>query len=231
MADGIQENLDTEGVVVLVNPLADRDGDAPRLRRGRGGLRGARYPGRAVGRARAWTRDDVRARIAAQLPLEERSRAADVLLDNEGTLDELRARGRRALARTAPTGPPLPSERRRYPSAVRFRAVFFDAGETLVHPSPSFPELFSRVIVRRGGHPREPVAVSDASVAVFPAFGGRRRDGELWTTSPERSAPVLEGRVRADARDARPARRRWAAGLAVRDVHRPGELRAVRRRP
>ena len=33
---------------------------------------------------------DVRARIAAQLPLAERAQAADVLIDNEGTLDELR---------------------------------------------------------------------------------------------------------------------------------------------
>jgi dephospho-CoA kinase len=34
---------------------------------------------------------DVRARIAAQLPLDERARMADVLLDNEGTLEELEA--------------------------------------------------------------------------------------------------------------------------------------------
>ena len=39
--------------------------------------------------ARGMAEDDVRARIAAQLPLEERSRAADVLLDNEGSLEDL----------------------------------------------------------------------------------------------------------------------------------------------
>ena len=39
--------------------------------------------------ARGMAEDDVRARIAAQLPLEERSRAADVLLDNEGTIEDL----------------------------------------------------------------------------------------------------------------------------------------------
>jgi dephospho-CoA kinase len=35
--------------------------------------------------------EDARARIAAQLPLDERARHADVLLDNEGSIDELRA--------------------------------------------------------------------------------------------------------------------------------------------
>jgi dephospho-CoA kinase len=34
---------------------------------------------------------DVRARLAAQLPIEERARAADVLLDNEDTLERLEA--------------------------------------------------------------------------------------------------------------------------------------------
>jgi dephospho-CoA kinase len=32
---------------------------------------------------------DARARLAAQLPLEEKARSADVLLDNDGTLEEL----------------------------------------------------------------------------------------------------------------------------------------------
>jgi dephospho-CoA kinase len=35
--------------------------------------------------------DDVRARFAAQLPIDERAALADVLLDNEGTLEELEA--------------------------------------------------------------------------------------------------------------------------------------------
>ena len=33
---------------------------------------------------------------------------------------------------------------------VRYRAVFFDVGETLVHPAPSFPELFAQVLRTRG---------------------------------------------------------------------------------
>ena len=33
---------------------------------------------------------------------------------------------------------------------MRFRAIFFDAGETLVHPHPSFPDLFASVLEREG---------------------------------------------------------------------------------
>lgn len=67
------------------------------------------------------------------------------------------------------------------------RAVLFDAGETLVHPSPSFPELFSRVLAA-GGHRRTPEAVIEASRAVFHRFSEAARDNDLWTTSPDASA-------------------------------------------
>jgi putative hydrolase of the HAD superfamily len=67
------------------------------------------------------------------------------------------------------------------------RAVLFDAGETLVHPSPSFPELFTRVLSTRGIE-RSPEAVIDASRAVFHRFSEAARDNDLWTTSPEASA-------------------------------------------
>jgi putative hydrolase of the HAD superfamily len=66
------------------------------------------------------------------------------------------------------------------------RAVLFDAGETLVHPAPSFPELFAAVL-SRAGHARAPEEVVDASRAVFHRFSEAARDNELWTTSPERS--------------------------------------------
>lgn len=69
---------------------------------------------------------------------------------------------------------------------MRFRAVLFDAGETLVHPSPSFPELFSR-IVRDAGHEREPEAVLEASATVLRRFSEASRDGDRWTLSPEAS--------------------------------------------
>ena len=53
-----------------------------------------------VARARARDAADepaVRARIAAQLPLAEKVRVADVVVQNDGTLDELRARADEAL--------------------------------------------------------------------------------------------------------------------------------------
>ena len=67
------------------------------------------------------------------------------------------------------------------------RAVLFDVGETLVHPAPSFPELFSTVVGAEG-QTRSPDAVIEASRAVFHRFSEAARDVELWTTSPERSA-------------------------------------------
>jgi dephospho-CoA kinase len=42
-------------------------------------------------RDRAMSEESVKARIAAQAPLEEKARVADVLLDNEGSLEELEA--------------------------------------------------------------------------------------------------------------------------------------------
>jgi len=69
---------------------------------------------------------------------------------------------------------------------VRYRAVFFDAGETLVHPSPSFPELFARIVEREGHHVL-PDDVVRASRAVTERFSLASRSDERWTTSPERS--------------------------------------------
>jgi putative hydrolase of the HAD superfamily len=69
---------------------------------------------------------------------------------------------------------------------VRYRAVFFDAGETIVHPMPSFPDLFARVLGDEG-HQIEPAAVVQASKVVLERFSEAADDRELWTTSPERS--------------------------------------------
>jgi putative hydrolase of the HAD superfamily len=69
---------------------------------------------------------------------------------------------------------------------VKYRAVFFDVGETLVHPSPSFSELFARVVEREGYHVA-PDDVQRASRSVTERFSQASRNGERWTTSPERS--------------------------------------------
>jgi dephospho-CoA kinase len=88
IADGIQENLDADRVVVLVNPLliemgTHRDCDVVVVV--------SVSPETQIARsvARGMVEEDVRARIAAQLPLEERARTADVLIDNEGSLADL----------------------------------------------------------------------------------------------------------------------------------------------
>jgi dephospho-CoA kinase len=88
MADGIQENLDGDRVVVLVNPLliemgTHRDCDVVVVVSAPLDTQVARSVSRGM------SEDDVLARIAAQLPLDERARIADVLLDNEGTLSDL----------------------------------------------------------------------------------------------------------------------------------------------
>ena len=69
---------------------------------------------------------------------------------------------------------------------MRFRAVFFDVGETLVHPVPSFHELFSAIVTREG-HPRGLDDVVAASSVVAERFSDAARSSALWTTSPERS--------------------------------------------
>jgi dephospho-CoA kinase len=88
IADGIQENLDGDRVVVLVNPLliemgTHRDCDVVVVV--------SASPETQVARlvARGMAEDDVRARFAAQMPLEERARTADILIDNEGTMEDL----------------------------------------------------------------------------------------------------------------------------------------------
>jgi dephospho-CoA kinase len=88
IADGIQENLDADRVVVLVNPLliemgTHRDCDVVVVV----SVSLETQIARSV--ARGMVEEDVRARIAAQLPLDERARTADVLIDNEGSLADL----------------------------------------------------------------------------------------------------------------------------------------------
>ena len=69
---------------------------------------------------------------------------------------------------------------------MRFRAVFFDVGETLVHVDPSFADLFVRVL-GDAGHPRTREDVLGASGHIYARFSEASRDGSLWTTSPDRS--------------------------------------------
>ncbi|HEY6567668.1 MAG TPA: HAD-IA family hydrolase [Actinomycetota bacterium] len=69
---------------------------------------------------------------------------------------------------------------------MRFHAVFFDVGETLVHPVPSFPELFAMVLAERG-YDRDGSDVAAASAVVRRRFSDAARTDDRWTLSPERS--------------------------------------------
>lgn len=75
---------------------------------------------------------------------------------------------------------------------MRTVAVFFDAGETLLHPEPSFPDLLARVL-REAGHPVRPDEVRARSHVVFERFREAADAGDLWTTSPERSRRFWHG--------------------------------------
>lgn len=69
---------------------------------------------------------------------------------------------------------------------MQYTAVFFDAGETLVHPHPTFPDLFSRVL-RREGFDVSPETIRDRIHVVFDRFKQAADSKELWTTSRDRS--------------------------------------------
>jgi putative hydrolase of the HAD superfamily len=69
---------------------------------------------------------------------------------------------------------------------MRYAAVFFDAGETLVHPHPTFPDLFA-AILRREGHDVDAETIGDRIHVVYDRFRAAAETNELWTTSAERS--------------------------------------------
>lgn len=75
---------------------------------------------------------------------------------------------------------------------MRFRAVLFDAGETLVHADPTFPGLFSSVLAKEGIE-RAPEDVLAASKTVFHRFSEAAAQNDLWTTSPQKSARFWKG--------------------------------------
>ncbi|HEX6400066.1 MAG TPA: HAD family hydrolase, partial [Actinomycetota bacterium] len=76
------------------------------------------------------------------------------------------------------------------PRPREVRAIFFDAGETLVYPHPSFSELFSNVL-RREGRLVDPAAVQETVSIYSKRFADASRAEEipprLWSVSKERS--------------------------------------------
>jgi putative hydrolase of the HAD superfamily len=69
---------------------------------------------------------------------------------------------------------------------MRYRAVFFDAGGTLIDPHPTFTELLATTLTEEG-HPVDAQQVVDGLPAVTDVFLQAAKDRELWTTSDERS--------------------------------------------
>jgi putative hydrolase of the HAD superfamily len=69
---------------------------------------------------------------------------------------------------------------------MRYRAVFFDAGGTLLDPYPTFTELLATTLTGEG-HPVSPELVVEGLPAVGDVFLQAAKDRELWTTTPERS--------------------------------------------
>lgn len=71
---------------------------------------------------------------------------------------------------------------------MSIRAIFFDAGETLVYPHPSFAELFAEVL-RSEGDPVDPATVQEALSAYSARFTETVTSDahRLWSTSAERS--------------------------------------------
>jgi putative hydrolase of the HAD superfamily len=69
---------------------------------------------------------------------------------------------------------------------VPYRAVFFDAGETLLSAHPSFPELLTTVL-REEGLDTTTDAIREALPEVAGVFTSATERKELWSTSPDRS--------------------------------------------
>ena len=84
----VAAHADTDDVVVLDSPLLIETGSHRDVEMV---IVVSAEPETQIGRlvARGMDETDARARLAAQMPLAEKAEVADVVLDNEGTLEEL----------------------------------------------------------------------------------------------------------------------------------------------
>lgn len=64
--------------------------------------------------------------------------------------------------------------------------MFFDAGETLVHPHPSFLELFQSILEREG-HPVELDTLIGGISVVSDRFAMMAKSGQIWSNSADKS--------------------------------------------
>jgi putative hydrolase of the HAD superfamily len=75
---------------------------------------------------------------------------------------------------------------------MTIRAVLFDVGETLVHPSPSFAALFASVITEQG-HPRSETDVAETTMVITRRFSEAAQAGGGWTLTVEGSRTFWVG--------------------------------------
>ena len=139
--------------------------------------------------ARGMSESDVRARMAAQMPLEDKAAHADVVLDNDGT--EARPRGARSTG-SGPTCASGPYHRRR---EVPGRAVRRggDAGA----PGAVVPRAVRAASCARPGTSATPTRCVEASAAVRRRFSEAARDGRPVDAHARVVPRVLARRVRA----------------------------------
>jgi dephospho-CoA kinase len=97
-AEGAEAYRDTDAVVVLGAPLLVETGMHTAFDVLIVVSTSAETQVDRLMRERAMSETAIRARIDAQLPLEEKAAVADILIDNEGTLDELEGQVDRAWA-------------------------------------------------------------------------------------------------------------------------------------
>jgi FMN phosphatase YigB (HAD superfamily) len=71
-------------------------------------------------------------------------------------------------------------------SGKRISTVFLDAGETLVHPIPSFPELFREVCASHG-LTVDMMEVSRATRSLMAEVEERQKEGFTFSDHPEKS--------------------------------------------
>ena len=166
-------------------PAADRDGVWPRAATWSSSWCRHRPPQNGSMRDRGMTPEQVRARTAAQLPLRSAPRMADVLLDNEGTLEELDAAGRPVcghdLAKRAEVGG----------SDAVPRGVLRCGRDA--RPSGAVVPRAVRAGPGREGHRRSPDEVVAASRAVF--AGSARRRATASCGRPARTVARGSGRA------------------------------------
>ncbi len=74
-----------------------------------------------------------------------------------------------------------------------WKGIFFDAGETLLYPHPSYAEVFAEVL-REHGHRVDPAAVQEIVSASSERFNEilSSEEARLWSTSPDRSRTLWD---------------------------------------